>query len=913
MPPKLRSKEAREEDSIDDMDSVASPLSASSEASAESARSSALSSTLCGSLTAEQLDHILVYNHKTMIEASHHSMATLLATLSSPSSSSSLPVKTPKITVPKWSDEEVPSEYFNKLEKALEHNGVDKATWGKVLPVYLSGKAQAAFAQVDPSSVGDYELVKNTLLESLGDTPASADRKWWSLSRLPGEDAGSFYLRIRAVGIRRIHGLSSREEILEKMILSRFLFLLPADSYTSVVASKPKNGLEAAKLLQEHEENRTYSRRRQPWRSHPHYNSQSVRREQSGGSHTSGNSSSSAGGGSNGVSSGSSPKEQVAVPDSNGAPTSYVSKNGKKEGQNRKPIVCHGCGEPGHIRPRCPHKIRCVRSPEGNHRKEVDGYLAGVLVSGLRIDTGADRSIVNAQYVPKNAFLDQSVILDSWRGKQFSKHRLAKLKIKIGDTETDAVVAVADQLECPALLGNDLGTDMDFELMSVLFEKVKQAKSGSETRQPAPPVVKNVVTKQPVVNCENDEVNMQQYETIRATTRAQEAKQIEETRQDEIASANSDCDPIPLSDILDIQDSFFDQDPVPTPILDSSESQEGCVVDVPLPTLTDSTSADLIKEQQSDSTLKSCWQLALKKEKGYEFHNGILVQLTSDGLGDFVMRILVPKHRRLGVLEMAHSNMLSGHFGVKKTFSRLSAKFLWPKMWPDVKAFIRSCAGCQKAARKAFCRAPLQPLPCEEEPFSKVAFDLVGPLPISASGYRYVLTMMCLFSKFPAAIPLKRVDNITVLDAMFEVFSCFGIPKVLLSDQGSVFTSHLTKLMCQQFQIKKIQTSPYHPQSDGALERWHACLKGMLKRSQCNLKLWDKELKYLLFAYRSTPHVVTGYAPFSLMYGRDVRGPLQILQEAWLDGESDPALVGDWLAVVKAKLGSMAEVVSASR
>ena len=169
---------------------------------------------------------------------------------------------------------------------------------------------------------------------------------------------------------------------------------------------------------------------------------------------------------------------------------------------------------------------------------------------------------------------------------------------------------------------------------------------------------------------------------------------------------------------------------------------------------------------------------------------------------------------------------------------------------------------------------------------------------------------MCLFSKFPAAIPLKRVDNITVLDAMFEFFSCFGIPKVLLSDQGSVFTSHLTKLMCQQLQIKKIQTSPYHPQSDGALERWHACLKGMLKRSQCNLKLWDKELKYLLFAYRSTPHVVTGYAPFSLMYGRDVRGPLEILQEAWLDGESDPALVGDWLAVVKAKLGSMAEVVS---
>ena len=106
-----------------------------------------------------------------------------------------------------------------------------------------------------------------------------------------------------------------------------------------------------------------------------------------------------------------------------------------------------------------------------------------------------------------------------------------------------------------------------------------------------------------------------------------------------------------------------------------------------------------------------------------------------------------------------------------------------------------------------------------------MAFDIVGPLPTSSSGYKYVLTMMDLFSKFPAAVPLKRVDNLTVLDAMFDVFSCYGLPKVLLTDQGSVFTSRLTKAMCTQFGITKIQTTPYHPQSDGALERFHAILR----------------------------------------------------------------------------------------
>ena len=274
------------------------------------------------------------------------------------------------------------------------------------------------------------------------------------------------------------------------------------------------------------------------------------------------------------------------------------------------------------------------------------------------------------------------------------------------------------------------------------------------------------------------------------------------------------------------------------------------------------------------------------------------------------MRILVPKGRRLKVLEVAHTHMLAGHFGRKKTFTRLSSKFLWPRMWIEVKEFVRGCSGCQRAGRKDKARAPLQPLQCESEPFSKVAFDLVGPLPRSTSGYKYVLTMMDLYSKFPAAIPLKKVDNLTVIEAMMEVFSCYGLPKVLLTDQGSVFTSRLTKEMCKQFEIEKIQISPYHPQSDGALERWHACLKGMLKRSGKDVKEWDRHLKYLLFAYRSTPHCTTGFSPFLLMFGREARGPLDILQESWLEGDCEKSSVFEWLTSVKAQMEELSVLVS---
>ena len=598
-------------------------------------------------------------------------------------------------------------------------------------------------------------------------------------------------------------------------------------------------------------------------------------------------------------------KEGITDQNSNaGAPQSKGGKYVKTERQGRKPITCYGCGEVGHIRPNCPNKVRRVSSPDSESKMEVDGWLAGAAVKGLKVDTGADRSVISAEYVPKNAYLDKSVILDSWRGKQFSKHRLARLSLKVADTEVEAVFAVADKLDCPALLGKDLGSRMTVQLLSLVLDAAKAAQSE---------IVNTEVTMQKEVK--------QEVVPVRVTRAQKKRVELDDCENDR-ASAESESNPLPLSEISGFEDRFFEDDPVPTPVEDC-EVLPGVgivgvgivdvgvgIVDVPLPVLVNSDSDCLVKEQQADATLKPSCVLASKLEKGYSFQDGILVHTTSDGLGDSLVRILVPKPRRLGVLNLAHTHMLAGHFGCKKTFGRLCSKFLWPRMWMEVKNYVRTCVGCQKAGRKDKARTPLQPLQCESEPFSKVAFDLVGPLPRSVNGYRYILTMMDLYTKFPAAIPLKRVDNVTVIDAMMEVFSCFGLPKVLLTDQGSVFTSKLTKAMCKEFGITKIQTTPYHPQSDGALERWHACHKGMLKRSESDIKNWDRHLKYLLFAYRSTPHCITGFSPFTLMYGRDVRGPLDILQESWLVGDCEQAKVFEWLVSVKARMSEMSEVVS---
>ena len=253
MPPKNTRKAASREEDLEhelepiretsEGDVLTSPLSSASSYSTVSG--SSISSATVSSVSSEQLERILAATSKSMADAMaansksmEASMLSILASLTPavPVASAPSPSARSQVKVPKWTDEEIPFEFFTKLEKALTHNGVDKSAWGQLLPVYLAGKAQAALAQVPVVSLDDYDAVKSVLLESLGDTPTSADRKWWSLYRQSGEDACSFYLRVRAIGIRRLQGLSTKEEILEKLVLSRFMSLLSSDSYSSAMA-----------------------------------------------------------------------------------------------------------------------------------------------------------------------------------------------------------------------------------------------------------------------------------------------------------------------------------------------------------------------------------------------------------------------------------------------------------------------------------------------------------------------------------------------------------------------------------------------------------------------------------------------------------------------------------------------------
>ena len=440
---------------------------------------------------------------------------------------------------------------------------------------------------------------------------------------------------------------------------------------------------------------------------------------------------------------------------------------GSRQGKQR-PIICHSCREPGHIRPNCPYRVRRLSPTEldsgsdevGEDKDQaepncVDGWIGSKLIKGMRYDSGCDRTVVDRTLVPQEAYIGQQVTLKGWRGKQTSTHEMAKVDITIGKVvHKHKRVAVAEDMEYPALLGADLSRSVKCEIMRKVMQDWESEGEVGHAKD--------------------------EYEAVRVT-RAQAKKQTEAEQADDLASEESECTPVPLSDVFNFEDEMFENS-IATPL---AELDTSMVEAVPLTSSGDRGA--LQSEQTADTTLTALHVFAKAGEKGYRYEQGILVQAEEDCLGDMTSRIVVPQGRRLALLKLAHSGVASGHFGVKKSYAKLASHFTWPKMYVQVKEMVRTCPGCQRAAKNMNARAPLMPLPCIGEPFRLVAMDIVGPIPRSSSGYKYLLTLMDLYSKYPEAIPLKRVNNEAVLEALLEVISRHGIPEAILTDQGTVF------------------------------------------------------------------------------------------------------------------------------
>uniref|UniRef100_A0A803J7L8 Gypsy retrotransposon integrase-like protein 1 n=1 Tax=Xenopus tropicalis TaxID=8364 RepID=A0A803J7L8_XENTR len=267
---------------------------------------------------------------------------------------------------------------------------------------------------------------------------------------------------------------------------------------------------------------------------------------------------------------------------------------------------------------------------------------------------------------------------------------------------------------------------------------------------------------------------------------------------------------------------------------------------------------------------------------------GDLLYQMSKKSDEVIEQLVVPKPYRKIVLDLAHSHIMGGHLGVEKTTERILQRFFWPGVYREVKDYCGSCPVCQISAPKSHFHSPLIPLPIIEVPFERIAMDLVGPLVKSARGHQYILVIMDYATRYPEALPLRNTSAKTIAKELLHVFSRVGIPKEILTDQGTPFMSRVTKELCKLFKISQLRTSVYHPQTDGLVERFNKTLKSMLKKVvDKDGKDWDCLLPYLMFAIREVPQSSTGYSPFELLYGRHPRGLLDIAKETW-EGEVTP-------------------------
>ena len=182
-------------------------------------------------------------------------------------------------------------------------------------------------------------------------------------------------------------------------------------------------------------------------------------------------------------------------------------------------------------------------------------------------------------------------------------------------------------------------------------------------------------------------------------------------------------------------------------------------------------------------------------------------------------QIVLLKSYRQEILSMAHETPLSGHMGVNKTWQKILNHFYWPSLRKDVAEFCKSRHACQMVGKpnQIIPKAPLQPIPAVQEPFSRVIIDCVGPLPKTTSGNQYLLTIMCASTTFPEAIPLRNIKAKSIVKALTKFFTLVGLPSSIQSDQGSNFMSGVFQQDVYELGINQYKSSAYHPQSQELL------------------------------------------------------------------------------------------------
>ncbi len=267
------------------------------------------------------------------------------------------------------------------------------------------------------------------------------------------------------------------------------------------------------------------------------------------------------------------------------------------------------------------------------------------------------------------------------------------------------------------------------------------------------------------------------------------------------------------------------------------------------------------------------------------------------------LRPIIPPGQREAIFHHVHG---LAHAGIRATCRMISSRFVWPGLAANVKEWCQNCSDCQRAKVTQQEKTPVKKMPIPGTRFSHVHVDIVGPLPVSRAGFRYLLTMIDRSTRWVEAIPLHNITAELVLDTFVaEWVARFGLPRQVTTDRGTQFTSGTWGAWCSRMGVEHITTTAFHPQSNGMVERLHRQLKDALRARSAGVA-WQENLPWVLLGIRAAPKDESSISSAEATLGQRLVVPGQLHV-----GEEESLHVPLEHGVIPATKRSYAEVVAA--
>uniref|UniRef100_A0A0P4ZJF0 RNA-directed DNA polymerase n=2 Tax=Daphnia magna TaxID=35525 RepID=A0A0P4ZJF0_9CRUS len=246
-------------------------------------------------------------------------------------------------------------------------------------------------------------------------------------------------------------------------------------------------------------------------------------------------------------------------------------------------------------------------------------------------------------------------------------------------------------------------------------------------------------------------------------------------------------------------------------------------------------------------------------------------------------QLVLPYSLRHLVLKELHDAPMGGHLAFYKTYLKVKNNYYWPTMRKDILEYCQACEICTANTASTY-RALLHPHELAKAPFQVIGMDFLGPItPVSPNGNSCILVITDYFSRWVEAVALKDQTAQTTAECVYKtIIVRHGMPKAIVSDRGTNFTSKLFRYFCKKLKVDQRLTTAYNPASNGETERFNRTLTSMLRKELKDGKHanWEEMLDDVLFAYRSSTHSSTLETPYYLVHGRDPNIPINEFLDA---------------------------------